>query len=180
MSRGHNRKGRSTNGGAFVQLHHFMMKTEAWRSLSTQQRAVYVELAAIYNGANNGFLGLSVRRAAERCNISKNTAAICFEVLEVRGFIECVTPGGFSRKTRHSTEWRLTSCRCDKSGVLPTKAFVRWKPEQTGSAAPIARYGAMGARSAIGSAAAADELHAHGVHLHVSQTRVPRTARNAA
>lgn len=180
MSRGHNRKGRSTNGGAFVQLHHFMLKTEAWRSLSAQARAVYIELAANFFGANNGFIALSVRQAAERCNISKNTAAICFETLQARGFIECVTPGGFSRKTRHAAEWRLTNYRCDKSGALPTKAFVRWRADQTGSAAPLARYGALGARSASGSATPADEPPAHGIDIYVSQTRVPRMARNAA
>lgn len=121
--------GRSKGGGPFVQLFKFMLESQAWKSLSPADRAVYIELCALYNGANNGRLGLGARRAAELCNISKNTVSTCFRILEARGFIDCVTAGGFSRKSRHQTEWRLTQYRCDVTGQLPTKAFAKWRPE---------------------------------------------------
>jgi hypothetical protein len=105
-----------------------MLSTPAWRSLTPAARAVYVVLAERYNGQNNGSLALSARDAARLCNINKDTAGRAFRELIDHGFIECVTPGGFSRKVRHATEWRLTVHRCDVRDELPTKDFMRWSP----------------------------------------------------
>lgn len=123
-----NRKGRSKTRGRFVMLQHFMMETPAWRSLSPQDRAVYIEIRARYHGSNNGRIALSVRDAAERCNISKDTAAKCFRTLQDRGFIECAMEGSFSMKVRHATEWRLTTDKCDKTGALSSRAYQNWRP----------------------------------------------------
>lgn len=124
-----NQRGRSKSHlGRFTALPHAMMKTEAWTTLSAQARAVYVEVASIYNGENNGYLGFSSRTAAERCNISRNTAMKALRTLVERGFIECVTPGGFSRKTPHAPEWRLTLYRCDRSKAVGSRGFQTWKP----------------------------------------------------
>ena len=69
-----------------------------------------------YNGTNNGRLGLSVRRASERCNIARGTAQRAFVELQDRGFVDCMTKGAFSRKSPHATEWRLTlvDLRCHR------------------------------------------------------------------
>ena len=48
----------------FVALRHWMLKSPAWRSLSPVERSLYVELAARYNGQNNGRIHYSVRDAA--------------------------------------------------------------------------------------------------------------------
>lgn len=125
----HDQRGRSKTGGRFLQLHHFLMESAAWRSLKPQDRAVYLEIAALYDGKNNGRLALGVREAAERCNINKDTAGVAFQRLQDRGFIECSVPGGFTRKVRHATEWRLTQYRCDRTATLPTKAFMKWRPQ---------------------------------------------------
>lgn len=122
-----NKKGRSKGTGRFLQLHHWMMGSAAWRSLKPQDRAVYIEIAMIYDGQNNGRIALGVRDAAERANVNKDTAAACFRRLEERGFIECAQAGGFSYKVRHATEWRLTHLRCDKTGQMPSKAFMKWR-----------------------------------------------------
>lgn len=124
-----NKTGRSRGGGRFVQLHHFMMQTAAWRSLQPQDRAIYLEIAALYDGANNGRLALGVRAAADRANVNKDTAAKCFARLLDRGFIECAQAGRFSQNARQATEWRLTQFKCDRSGDLPSKAFMKWTPE---------------------------------------------------
>jgi len=113
-----------------------MTGTVAWLSLKPAERAVYAEVARAYNGHNNGSIGLSVRVAATRCNIHKDTAGRAFKVLEERGFIECATPGGFSRKTPHATEWRLTDWKCDKTGERATKAFQHWRPPANPPAPP--------------------------------------------
>ena len=122
----HNKTGRSL-GERFVKLTWFMLESAAWRSLTPSARAVYIELVRVYNGRNNGFIGLSVRCAAERCRINKDTAAKAFKQLQETGFIECVTPGGFSRKVPHATEWRLTAELCNKTGAVGTKDFMRWQ-----------------------------------------------------
>lgn len=125
----HNLKGRSKSGPPFVRLPWYMLESEAWRYLNPAARAVYLEVARLYNGRNNGLLALSVRDAAERCRINKDTAGRALEALRTTGFIDCVTPGGFSRKLRHASEWRLTVETCDRTGELPSKAFMRWRPQ---------------------------------------------------
>jgi hypothetical protein len=125
---GHNQKGRSKGTGHFAQLHDWMMNSAAWRSLSPQARCVYVEVLRLYNGANNGFLALGVRTAAERANVNKDTAARCFAVLVERGCLEPAQLGKFNQNARRATEWRLTHHRCDRTHQLPSKAFARWTP----------------------------------------------------
>jgi hypothetical protein len=82
------------------------------------------------SGFNNGTIALSARDAARLCKINKDTAGRSFKELIEEGFIEAVTPGGFSRKDPHATEWRLTHQRCDKTGELPSKAFMRRRDEK--------------------------------------------------
>lgn len=128
-----NKKGRNTGSGPWVQLGHWMMASAAWRSLKPQDRAVYIEIVAVYNGLNNGRIALGVRDAAERANVNKDTAAKCFRRLEDLGFIECAQAGSFSYKVRHAAEWRLTHVRCDRTGQLPSKAFMKWRPKEKAS-----------------------------------------------
>lgn len=126
-----NRKGRTKSGPAFLQLFRYMLESEAWRSLSVQERAVYLEVARLYNGQNNGFLGLGVRGASEAANVNKDTAAKAFARLVDLGFLECAQPGGFNQNARRATEWRLTTYRCDRTHQLPSKGFIQWKPENS-------------------------------------------------
>lgn len=128
MRRRHNVTGRSRSTyGKFVPLPEFMMASEAYRSLRPLPRVLYVEVARIYNGSNNGFLALSTRDAADRCGVTKNTVTPAFRELIAKGFLELACPGGFSRKVRHAAEYRLTLERCDRTGALPTKAFMKWR-----------------------------------------------------
>ena len=47
----------------------------SWKKkLRPNTRAVYVEISRIYDGSNNGRIGFSVRTAATRCRIAKDTA----------------------------------------------------------------------------------------------------------
>jgi hypothetical protein len=125
----HTKTGRSKGKGPFLMLTDWMMNSAAWCSLTAADRAVYIEVARLYNGRNNGFLALGARAAAERVNINKDTAGRCFARLIDRGFIECAHPGGFNTNARRATEWRLTAEKCDRTHELPSKAFMRWRPE---------------------------------------------------
>ncbi len=126
-----NKTGRSKGVGRFIQLPMFMLESAAWRALSSQEQAAYLAVAMVYNGANNGCLAVSVRQVAERARVNKDTAAKCMARLQALGFIECASPGGFSRKVRHAAEWRLTLFKCDRTNALPSKAFMKWRPDNT-------------------------------------------------
>jgi hypothetical protein len=103
------------------------MQTAAWKSLSGNQRAIYIEIAARYDESNNGRIPYSVREAAQALRIGKATAARDLIVLEERGFIVVMVRGAFNVKLKLATEWRLTEFNCDVTGALPTKEFAAQK-----------------------------------------------------
>ena len=109
----------------YFKLFHYMMETDAWKVLSANARAVYLQIGLRYNGFNNGRLALSVRDAAKECGLARNTAGRCFKELIDCGFIEETRHGGLSRKTRVASEWRLTAFRCDLTGALTSRLFMQ-------------------------------------------------------
>jgi hypothetical protein len=121
-----------------VRLYHYLMQTEAWKSLGALERSIYVEMAARYagDGSNNGRIGYSIRNAAATFRVGKSSAARALAVLQDRGFIVARIKGAFSLKVRHSTEWRLTEFGCDLTGALPTKEFTRWSPPENQNSVP--------------------------------------------
>lgn len=124
----HNPKGRSKKEHRkFVMLEHYIMRSEAWLSLSPGARCAYVELRYIYDGSNNGRLAMSARDLAQRLRMSHVRCASYLRELVKAKFIEVAQAGGFSQKlgTRRATEYRLTSETCDVTGELATKKFMR-------------------------------------------------------
>lgn len=119
------RKGRNKSG-RFVQLTHHLLDTPAHRSLDPVARWLYVELKRLYNGHNNGEIGLGVRAAALALHVSKNTAQRAFRDLEDRGFIRLGQPSTFDQK-RLSREWLLTEYHDDRDGAAPLRDYLRWK-----------------------------------------------------
>ncbi len=109
----------------YFQLHHYMLKTDAWKWLSAAARAVYIQIGSRYNGANNGRLACSVRDAASECGIANNTANRCFKELVDLGFIVETRHGSLSRKTRTASEWRLTAFRCDLTETIASRLFMQ-------------------------------------------------------
>jgi hypothetical protein len=110
-------------------LEHWIFKTEAWRSLKCQARAVYIEIAQRYNGSNNGEISLSVREAARFVLIAKDTASSAFHELESKGFIRRHICGSFNWKLKHATTWILTEHPFNEQPA--TKDFARWSPEKS-------------------------------------------------
>jgi hypothetical protein len=108
-----------------------MLNTPAWHDLNAVARAIYIEIAKRYAGlgSNNGRIPYSVREAAAELNIGTATASRALRALVDHGFIVPVTRGAFSRKNRHSTEWRLTEFPCDVTNTpIATKDYMRWQP----------------------------------------------------
>lgn len=123
----------------YFQLHHYMLKTDAWKALSAAAVRVYIQIGSRYNGANNGRLAFSVRDAAGECNLDKGTASRSFKELIDRGFIEETRHGGLSKKTSIASEWRLTAFKCDLTGSLKTCAFMQRGGSEYSSHAPQKR-----------------------------------------
>jgi hypothetical protein len=113
----------------FVWLRFWLTDSPAWRSLSCNARALYIELARRYNGHNNGHISYSLRQASQNLHIGKTAAAVAFQLLQDRGFIACTKKGAFSWKAvRDASEWRLTEYANDFPPEHVTKEFMRWQP----------------------------------------------------
>jgi hypothetical protein len=122
-----------------VRLYHWFLKSDAWRSLSPIERALYVEIVTRYNGSNNGRIGFGVRDAAKGLHISKAGAARAFAGLQVCGFIVATKRSAFNIKTKMATEWRLTEFCSDIDGAFATKDFMKWVPPEKQNTVPLVR-----------------------------------------
>jgi hypothetical protein len=65
----------SRNPERFIKIPYYIVRTFAWGCLSPADRATWLELAALYNGSNNGSIAASTRVLANRMNIGKSTVA---------------------------------------------------------------------------------------------------------
>ena len=140
-----NATGRALRDTAHVRLHAYLMNSAAWRSLNVCARAGLVEIYALFNGLNNGAIFMSERELGRRLAIDRRTARKALADLVDRGFIAATERGGFVRKVRHATCWRLTEHSC--GGELPTKEFMRW-PISRAQQADAASTPALPARRA--------------------------------
>lgn len=109
----------------FVQIYDWVRLSPAWRDLSPQARAVYVEMKARFNGSNNGKIGYGAREAAADIGMSHSSANRFLLELEDHGFITRQQESSFVHK-RLSIEWCMTEARNDVTGALATKDFFRW------------------------------------------------------
>lgn len=112
----------------FLMIEGYIMRSPAWRALSPNDKAAYLELKWRYDGLNNGRIGLGCRELAEALQSSKDTARRSLESLMEKGFAAKAKLSGFNMKNRTATEWRLTEYSCDVSNHPPTKDFMRWQP----------------------------------------------------
>jgi hypothetical protein len=110
-----------------VRLHHWLLWSPAYRDLRPVERALLVEMYALYDGFNNGSLFLSEREAGRRLGVHRETARAALASLEEHGFIRARQRSSFDWKLRKATTWVLTEFACD--GLLPTKDFMRWSTQ---------------------------------------------------
>ena len=119
-------KGRSIGEVRHVRLRHYMLRSPAWQSLGPVARSLLIEVWARHNGINNGEISFSVREAAERLCIHRDTVSKAFHELENKGFLKARQRGSFTYKVRHASEWKITDEPFrDKPA---SKDFMRWKP----------------------------------------------------
>lgn len=106
-----------------VQLHYWLLDSDAFRELPGNAVKLLLRLGTRFNGSNNGAISMSTREAKHELDCSHNHAAKCFHVLEDAGFIRVTQKGAFDWKKRHATTWRLTWLDC--GGEPATKEFMR-------------------------------------------------------
>lgn len=118
----HQRNQHKRNPEQFIKVPHYIVRTFAWRCLTPADRATWLELAALYNGSNNGSIAASTRVLANRMNIGKSTVARALNNLETYGFIELVRRSTFQKnKDRTASEYRMTHQKCDVTNQPPKK-----------------------------------------------------------
>lgn len=124
MSNNFKRKGKQK----FIMIDSYVKRCAAWRALTPIERSAYIEVKWRYDGLNNGRIGLGCRELADEINMSRNTADRALDALAEKGFIAKSKASAFNVKNRAVTEWRLTEYKCDVTGQLPSKEFMRWEP----------------------------------------------------
>jgi hypothetical protein len=100
-----------------------MLRSEAWRTLPSDAKALLIAVWQRHNGVNNGEISFSVREA-ELTGLSKSVAARMFDVLIERGFLKVATDSAFHVKTRLARTWQLTME--PRGDHAPTRDFMRW------------------------------------------------------
>jgi hypothetical protein len=135
-----NQKGRTVGLDNFLMLPHFLLKSEAWRSLSPVGRALFIEVAQRWNGFNNGKIGLGIREAGQNIRVKHTTAVAAFRVLQERGFLVMTRDSSFDQK-RLTREWRVTAFPVGdyrQPKALATKEYLRWRrPSENQNAGPF-------------------------------------------
>lgn len=129
-----NATGRSDRDAKHVRLYDWMLNSAAYRDLRPVARALIVEMARIYNGRNNGEIGLGERQAAAMLGMADRAAVRrALTELQAHGFITLTKAGGFNQKdrsARRATEWRLewlpTGGKLGQLETPPTKGFMHW------------------------------------------------------
>lgn len=122
---------RRKKAGHFVQLEHYLLDTLAYRTLTPNARAVYVELKRRFNGRNNGTLALSARDAGDAIGATHHTGARALLELQEHGFIEITEESDFKRKVHVARAYLLTEYPDDRPGRsrIASKAFLKWLPK---------------------------------------------------
>jgi hypothetical protein len=140
MPKGHLNNGRSKGGERYVKVPVSIQRSLAWKRLTCNARAAWVEIGFFYNGYNNGSIGISVRRLGDEMGISKNTAANAILELIKWGFLDQVKASSFSQK-RLCAEYRLTHLHCNKTGQPASHRYKRIealvRPAEERAASPI-------------------------------------------
>jgi hypothetical protein len=121
------RRRRVDSGERFICLHHWMLRSQAWRALSPNAKAVLLHLWQRHNGSNNGQIVYAVRDP-EEIGLSKDQAARALDELVDLGFLKIRRNSSFTLKTKEARVWEITAESLD--GRPATKEFMSWDGTQ--------------------------------------------------
>ena len=106
----------------FLRLSHNLLDSEAWQRLNTDARALYIEIAARYNGHNNGQIPFSRREASERLQVAPATAVKAFSKLQEAGLITATRKGWNCGNFSRSTRWQINE-HAQNSNIQPISDY---------------------------------------------------------
>lgn len=99
--------GRSAYDSAqYLQLTHKLLKSPNFRALRGSSVKILLEIAACFNGRNNGKIIMSYAQLAENLNLGRQTIYNGLLELQKAGFLEMHYHGHFMR--RQASEWEVT------------------------------------------------------------------------
>lgn len=128
---------------AHVRLYRYELDSPAYRTLSTDARALLIEFRALYSGGANEVF-LSVRQMMERTGMGQRRAQSARDELIERGWVLVIEASGFNRKTKTATTYALTNePLTDADGAVAPKDFMRWRPDQKFTAAKMTTHGSQ-------------------------------------
>lgn len=107
------------------------MEEPAWRALSTTAQALYPWLKLEWHGPdanNNGNIRLSVRQAAMRLGVGRDTAARAFHDLQAKGFIVLTQPSHLGVDgAAMSPAYELTELKMPSADGDGRKLYKQWQ-----------------------------------------------------
>lgn len=115
-------------GGKYAAVPLSVMDTPAWRAVGLAAQGLFIWLILEWRGPhynNNGQIILSVRQAAAKMGVSRDTAAKAFRKLQAKGFIK-VQKGGSLGCEGHGKcpEYEITSIAMPYRKA--SKLFLQW------------------------------------------------------
>lgn len=116
--------------GTFILIPTDVLRSMAFRSLSTKAKALILDLGTQFNGYNNGHLSAAWRLMRQQGWVSKQTLQAALEELLERGLLELTRQGGRHRCSLYGFTWRPIDA--GKASVwldVPTtgKASGKWR-----------------------------------------------------
>lgn len=130
-------------GEAHVRLYAHELRSEAYRTMSPDARALLIEMRAMYDGRKNLFY-MSVRQMMERLGIGQRRAQTARDELIDRGWVRVVVLGSFNRKAKHATQYVLTNEPLDdRDGATAPKDYMRWRPSEKNTVAEMTTDGSQ-------------------------------------
>ena len=127
MARRVNARGRNTNWRG-VALDEWFLGSPAYRDLSGDARALYIEFRRRYSPSRNGAIPFSIREMAKSINRTEKTATKALNQLISHGFVRRHFKGAFSLKIQHASEWELTEYPIGEN--KPKKDFMKFTGNQ--------------------------------------------------
>jgi hypothetical protein len=125
------KKKRGGSGERFVVLHHWLLKSPAWRAFSPNGKAVLLHIWQRHNGANNGEIVYAVREA-EEVGVSKSPAARAINEAIDLGFLRITRNAAFTLKTKEARSYAAEPI----SGRPATREFMKWMPPKSKTLSP--------------------------------------------
>lgn len=120
-------KGRDVKSRPFLQLYDCLTGSPVWRFLSGSAKGLFIDIARLYNGTNNGYITYAYSTAQKNLGFSSRTANKAFNELIEKGFIEPVKKGIYRG---NATEWRITCFKDDRTGASPTNEWQQYQNDE--------------------------------------------------